>query len=86
MGGLLRDWLGLALEREISEGLDWSRESAASKAKIRNSQALEDMYHDDGSNLRFTYSPGERSAVQVFDVRLTNRALICRLSADSSLN
>ncbi|KAK8214149.1 hypothetical protein IWZ01DRAFT_227993 [Phyllosticta capitalensis] len=68
MGGLLRDWMGLALEREISEGLDWSRESAASKAKIRNSQALEDMYHDDGSNLRFTYSPGERSAVQVFDL------------------
>ncbi|KAK7537618.1 hypothetical protein JOL62DRAFT_564035 [Phyllosticta paracitricarpa] len=63
------DWLAPELEHEISEGLEWRNENTESKNKVRHSQVLEQMYRDDGSNLRFTYATSNPEAkVHVFQL------------------
>ncbi|KAK7516565.1 hypothetical protein IWZ03DRAFT_192776 [Phyllosticta citriasiana] len=63
------DWLAPELEHEISEGLEWRNENTESKNKVRHSQVLEQMYRDDGSNLRFAYATSSPEAkVHVFQL------------------
>ncbi|KAK8172171.1 hypothetical protein BKA80DRAFT_306764 [Phyllosticta citrichinensis] len=64
---LFSDWLGPNVEDEIELGIAWRQENAESKSQIKHSQTLEQMYSNDGSNLRFTHEPDhDNTAVQIF--------------------
>ncbi|KAK8170445.1 hypothetical protein BC567DRAFT_264615 [Phyllosticta citribraziliensis] len=85
---LFSDWLGPELENEIEEGITWCNETPESKSKVEHSQTLEQMYSNDGSNLRFTHEPDHsKTAVQIFkllqDHRDRNQKFVDALVSDT---
>lgn len=71
MSGGLRPWLGERLESELETAVDYWAEGADTRANNPSSQQLEEVFENDGSNLRLKVymSAIERPLAQIVKVR-----------------